>query len=82
MRRDLERYFAGLAAEYEEEVAADGGPGGPDEDEDEDENNGEVRARIRLRRADTVPPLFAYQRELVEAVEDLCRAREGATWDC
>ena len=73
MRRDLERYFAGLAAEYEEEVAADGGPGGPDEEE----NDGEVRARIRLRRADTVPPLFAYQRELVEAVEDLCRAPRG-----
>lgn len=64
MLRDLETYYSGLVAEYGKDEE---GRVGDDEAEDEQEV-----ARVHLRAADAVPPLFGYQRDLVEEFERVC----------
>lgn len=70
---ELEKFYSGLAAEYSE----DAGRGGPFDDVGESDSGPHQEAHFRLRCADTVPALFGYQRELVEAVKGVCCSVRG-----
>ena len=60
---DLETYYQGLGAEYLK-----------DRDHARDDDEGDVvqEPHLRLRSTETVPALFGYQKELVEAFEQAC----------
>ena len=70
----LEDYYPGVAVEYR----GDSGRRGPIGEEDDDDNNDiQPSPRVRLRNVDATPPLFGYQKDLVEEVERLCSAPRG-----